>query len=75
MNLPDSSLAWVVVIVLSVVSSVFCWTGLRGKNVAHLLWGTGLAVPTFGVSEPRLWFVGATIVALGFWVHRKMTGI
>lgn len=72
MTFPDSTLAWFLLIVLSMVSSLFCWTGVRRRNVAHLLWGIGLGIPTFNLLSWKMWLGGAAVCALGAWMQSKL---
>lgn len=59
-------------IVLSVLSSWFCWIAFRKKEAPQLLYGIGLAIPTFSVQSFSYWATGAAVCTAGWWLQRLL---
>lgn len=60
-----------IAIVLTIISSVLTWIGLRHKNMPYLVVGIGLGVPTFDMLDYRMWVVGLLVCGLGVWIHYR----
>jgi hypothetical protein len=75
MDILASPLSLFVIIVLSIISTFFCWRGFREKDIPSLLIGTGLSVPTFDIADYRFWLAGAALFILGVWLAKKLSSI
>jgi hypothetical protein len=62
----------VVAIILSTLSSVFLWRGIKEKDVPNLLFGVGTGIPPLDMRNFNVWLLGAGISFLGYWLRNKM---
>ncbi len=62
-------------IVLSILSSAWLWTGLRHGDMPKLCLGIGTLIPTFDILNWKAWAFGAAFCVAGLWVQSKLEGI
>jgi len=68
----NNPLLLAIAIVLSVLSSYYCWQAFREKNAAMLLVGIGLGLPTIGMTDWHYWVTGIGVSAGGLWLRRQL---
>jgi hypothetical protein len=63
------------VIVLSLISTVFCMMGFKRKDMPFILIGIGTGVPTFDVLDYRMWIAGIGLCLVGLWLRNKLQSV
>ena len=62
-------------IFLSLVSTFYCWVGMRQRNPAALILGIGTGIPSFDIMGWEAWAIGIVVCGLGLWLRSRMEGI
>jgi hypothetical protein len=75
MEILENGYLLTIVIVLSLISTVFCWMGFKRKDVPFLLIGVGTGVPTLDVTDYRMWVAGVGITLVGVWMRRRLQSV
>ena len=63
------------IILLSVVSTVFVLKGMKQKEVGSLLLGIGIGLPPIDLYDYRIWAAALGVCFLGVWFQRKIGSI
>jgi hypothetical protein len=61
-------------ILLSLLSSWYCWRAFKDKDAAAALVGVGLGIPTIGMTDWNYWMAGIGVCAAGLWLRRRFGG-
>ena len=65
------SLSWIIWGLMTLVSTLGIWIGLRQKDLSLAIIGVGIATPTYGWSTGLFWAMGVALTALGVWLRRN----
>ncbi len=71
MDVFDSPFLTILLILLSLISFVLTWSGIKSRNLPWALYGIGAGVPAMGLRHVGYWVVGGLFVGLGRWVSRR----
>lgn len=72
--LPENPILIFLLVLLSILSFIFCWNGFRGSNLPNGVIGIALGLPTFAIEDWQWWAAGFLCLGLGLWLRRKMEG-
>ena len=62
--------ALTIIIALSIISTVYCYMGMRQKQPITFLMGVGIGIPSFDVRDWKMWGAGILVMAIAFFLRR-----
>lgn len=72
MTFPDNPFLIFLLIILSLVSFVFTWAGIKARRPVWVLYGVGAGIPPMDIANLTYWLVGLLCVGAGYWLSKRI---